>query len=118
MTLKSSHYTNIKGIAAIATTIWTSLFSIVGKVFVRVVLGRLQVLADRIYPESQCGFRANRSTTDMIFSYRQLQEKCQEQHMPLFTAFIDLAKVFDLISRQGLFQLMKKIGCPPQLLAS
>ena len=90
-----------------------SLLSIVGKVFARVVLVRLQVLAERIYPESQCGFRSKRSTVDMIFSIRQLQEKCREQQMPLYIAFIDLTKAFDLVSRQGLFQLLKKIGCPP-----
>ncbi|XP_018013086.1 uncharacterized protein LOC108670145 [Hyalella azteca] len=56
-----------------------SLLSIVGKVFARVVLGHLQALADRVYPESQCGFRAQRGTSDMIFSLRQLQEKCREQ---------------------------------------
>ena len=94
-----------------------SLLSIVGKVFARVVLARLQILANRIYPESQCGFRAKRSTVDMIFSVRQLQEKCREQQMPLYIAFIDLTKAFDLVSRTGLFQLLKKIGCPPQLLS-
>ena len=47
-----------------------SLLSVVGKVFARVVLARLQILADRIYPESQCGFRSGRSTVDMIFSVR------------------------------------------------
>ena len=31
-----------------------SLLNIVGKVFARLFLTRLQVLADRIYPESQC----------------------------------------------------------------
>ena len=55
-----------------------SLLSIVGKVFARVVLCRLQALASRVYPESQCGLRAGRSTVDMIFSPRQLHEKCQE----------------------------------------
>lgn len=53
-----------------------TLLSIVDKVFARVVLARLQlVLADRICLESQCGFRAERSTVEMIFSVRQLQEK-------------------------------------------
>ena len=51
----------------------------------------------------------------MILSIRQLQEKCREQQMPLYIAFIDLTKAFDLVSRQGLFQLLKKISCPPQL---
>ena len=59
-----------------------SLLSIVGKVFPRVILARLQKLAKRVYPESQCGFRAERSTVDMIVSLSQLQEKCREQQMP------------------------------------
>ena len=56
-----------------------SLLSVVGKVFAQVVLARLQILADRIYPESQCGFRSGRPIVDLIFSVRQLQEKCREQ---------------------------------------
>ena len=92
-----------------------SLLSIVGKVFARVILMPLQKLAERIYPESQCRFRAGRSTIDMIFSLRQLQEKCREQHMPLYIAFIDLTKAFDLVSRDGLFKVLPKFGCPPKL---
>ena len=94
-----------------------SLLSIVGKLFARIVLQRLQKLADRVYPESQCGFRANRSTIDMIFSLRQLQEKCREQQQPLYLAFIDLTKAFDLVSRDGLFKILPLIGCPPKLLS-
>ena len=37
--------------------------------------------------------------------------------MPLYMAFIDLTKAFDLVSRKGLFQLLQKIGCPPGLLS-
>ena len=37
--------------------------------------------------------------------------------MPLYIAFIDLTKAFDLVSRKGLLQLLKKIGCTPQLLS-
>ena len=93
-----------------------SLLSIVGKVIAR-VLARLQKLAERVYPESQCGFRAERSTIDMVFSVRQLQEKCREQQIPLFIAFIDLTKAFDLVNRDGLFKLLHKIGCPPIVLS-
>ena len=35
-----------------------SLLSVTGKAFARVILKRLQRLAERILPESQCGFRA------------------------------------------------------------
>ena len=112
-----SHYSRIKVITVIVTTIVESLFlSVVGKMFARVVLARLQILADRIYPESQCGFRSGRSTVDMIFSVRQLQEKCREQQ-PFYLAFIDLTKAFDMVNRTGLFKLLEKIGCPPKLLS-
>ena len=94
-----------------------SLLSIVGKCFARIVLKRLQKVAEQVYPESQCGFRAKRSTTDMVFSLRQLQEKCREQGQPLYMVFIDLTKAFDLVSRDGLFKILPKIGCPPTLLS-
>ena len=35
--------------------------------------------------------------------------------MPLYVAFIDLTKAFDLVSRDGLFKILPKIGCPPKL---
>ena len=69
-----------------------------------------------VYPKSPCGFRAGRSTTDMIFTVRQLQEKSREQGKPLYLAFIDLTKAFDLVIRKGLFQLLEKIGCSSTLI--
>lgn len=53
-------------------------------------------LAERVHPESQCGFQAERSTVDKIFSLQQLQVTCREQHKPLYIAFIYLTKAFDL----------------------
>ena len=93
-----------------------SLLSITGKVFARVILKRLQTIAERVLPESQCGFRAGRSTMDMIFSLRQLQEKSREQGKPLFVCFVDLTKAFDTVSRSGLYSVLRRIGCPPTLL--
>ena len=53
----------------------------------------------------------------MIFSLRQLQEKCRKQNQPLYLAFIDLTKAFDLVSRDGLFKMLPIIGYPPKLLS-
>ena len=92
-----------------------SLLSVIGKAFAKAILIRQQKLTERVYPESHCGFRAGRSTIDMVFSLRQLQEKCRKQQTPLYFAFIDLTKVFDLVGRDGLFQILPKIGCPPRL---
>ena len=53
----------------------------------------------------------------MICSLRQLQEKCREQRTPLYVAFIDLTKAFDLVNRDALFKILTKIDCPPTLLS-
>ena len=53
----------------------------------------------------------------MNFTLRQLQGKCREQGKPLYVAFIDLTKAFDLVSRDGLFKILAKISCPPTLLS-
>ena len=47
----------------------------------------------------------------MIFTARQVQEKCQEQNVDLYMTFVDLTKVFDTVS-QGLWKIMAKFGCP------
>ena len=49
-----------------------SLFSVIGKLISSAVLARLQLLANRIYMESQCSLRAGRSAFDMMLSIRQL----------------------------------------------
>jgi exonuclease III len=95
-----------------------SLLSVAGKVLARVMLARLTALiAEEIMPETQCGFRQNRSTVDMMFVSRQLMEKCREQHRTLYVAFVDLSKAFDTVDRVLLWELLKKCGCPPKYIS-
>jgi len=84
-----------------------------------VLLNRLSAHVDElgILPESQCGFRTGRGTTDMIFSARQLQEKYQEQYKDLYLVFIDLIKAFDSVNRPGLWVILSKIGCPHKFIS-
>ena len=53
----------------------------------------------------------------MIFTARQLQEKCQEQKVDLYMTFVDLTKAFDTVSREGLWKIMAKFGCPAKFIA-
>lgn len=95
-----------------------SLLSVAGKVLARIMLMRLlECVAEDVLPESQCGFRRQRSTVDMIFVARQLQEKCREQNRDLFVVFIDLTKAFDTVQRPMLWSVLEKFGCPPNFLA-
>ena len=47
---------------------------------------------------------------DKIFSTRQLQEKCVEQHVPLYQVFVHLTKA---VNRDALWKINRKVGCPP-----
>ncbi|WP_293703594.1 hypothetical protein, partial [Thiolapillus sp.] len=79
-----------------------TLFSSAGKILARVLLNRLiPTIAQENTPESQCGFRSNRGTVDMIFVLRQIQEKCREQNMGLYAAFVDLTLILSAVMDRG-----------------
>ena len=93
-----------------------SLLSIAGKILCKVIINRLNThLLDEIVPESQCGFRKNRGTVDMIFCARKIQEKGKEQNKDLYILFVDLTKAFDTVSRPGLWCILPRIGIPPKM---
>ena len=52
----------------------------------------------------------------MIFVLRQIQEKCRKQNIGLDATFVDLTKAFDTVSRDGLWKILARIGCPPKFL--
>ena len=90
-----------------------SFLSIAGKIFARILLNRLSThITPEVVPETHCGFRGNRSTVGMIYCLRQLQEKCIEQDRPLYMVIVDFSKAFDTVGRTGLWQLLRKYGCP------
>lgn len=107
-----------KGDRAICGNSWgISLLSTSGKVLTKILLTRiLNSIAEQVLPESQCGFRKERSTADMVFVARQLQEKSVEQHQNLYMVFVDLAKAFDTVNRPLLWEALQKFGCPPTFL--
>ena len=75
-----------------------TLLSVAGKILACVLLNRfIPTIAQENTPESQCGFRSNRGTVDMIFVLRQIQEKCREQNMGLYAAFVDLTLILSAV---------------------
>ena len=71
-----------------------------GKVLLKVIAGRLSDYWERggILPEEQCGFRPYRSTVDMVFVVRRLQELARKD-TPMFMCFVDLTKAYDSVDR-------------------
>ena len=94
-----------------------TLFSSAGKMLALVLLNRLiPTIAQENTPESQCGFRSNRGTVDMISVMRQIRKNCREQNLGVYVSFVDLSKAFDAVSRDGLWKILARLGCPPEFL--
>ena len=93
-----------------------SLLSAVGKVLADVILQRLHLLVESMYPQSQSGYRNGSSTVDGIFTLRQLMEKTRELRRCLYIAFVDFVKAFDTVNCELLFIILRKLGCPPKFI--
>ena len=80
-----------------------SLVAHAGKVLLKVIAGSLSDYCERenILPEEQCGFRPQRSTVDMMFVVRRLQELARKKDTHLYLCFVDLTKAYDYAGRPG-----------------
>ena len=68
------------------------------KILLKIIARRLSEYCERvgILLEEQSGFRPNRSTTDMMFVIRRLQELARKRRISLYVSFIDLTKAYGL----------------------
>ena len=89
-----------------------------GKVLLKIVATRLSAYCEarNLLPEEQCEFRPHRSTTDMMFAVRRLQELGRKARVPLFLCFTDLQKAYDSVDRTLLWQVLARFGTPPQMI--
>ena len=83
-------YDNYRGI---------SLMSIVGKVYNRILLNRLQRFIDPLLDHTQNGFRRGRATTGHILALRRIIEEYDRHGKHSILTFIDFKKAFDSINR-------------------
>ena len=77
-----------------------SLVAHAGKILLKIIARRLSDYCERlgVLLEEQSGFRPNRSTTDMMFVIRRLQELARKKRIPLYVCFIDLTKAYDSVN--------------------
>ena len=81
-----------------------SLIAHAGNILLKIIARRLSEPCEcvGILPEEQSGFRPNRSTTDVMFVIRWLQELARKKRIPLYVCFIDLTKAYDSVDRTPL----------------
>ena len=95
-----------------------SLAAHAGKVLIKIVANRLGDFREEagIPPEEQCGFRPQRSTTDVMFVVRRLQELGRTTNTSLDIYFIDLAKAYDSVDRVLLWEVLARFGVSPRMI--
>ena len=96
-----------------------SLLSHAGKVLQKIVANRLSdyCKAHGILPDDQCGFRPERSTVDVLFVVRRLQELARRRRIPLYMSFVDLQKAYDSADRELLRKVMARAGVLEEMIA-
>ncbi|CAB1119068.1 unnamed protein product [Ectocarpus sp. CCAP 1310/34] len=70
-----------------------------------------------ILPEEQCGFRPGRSTVNMLFVVRRLQELARRRSIPLYMCFVDLQKAHDPVDQELLWRMLARAGILEEMIA-
>ena len=90
-----------------------SLLSCVSKLFAAILNKRLldYVKDKNILPENQLGFVSGNRTSDAhILLHNIIQKYCHKESKKIYSCFVDFSKAFDNISRNILFEKLKKYG--------
>ena len=93
-----------------------SFLSLPGKVYAKCLERKCQEIVESKLEDGQCGFRPGRSTTDQIFTLKQIFEKSWEYGKDLFACFVDLEKAYDRVPRDKLWKVLQEYGVNGQLL--
>ena len=87
-----------------------------GKVYAKCLERKCREIVESKLEDGQCGFRPGRSTTDQIFTLKQIFEKSWEYGKDLFACFVDLEKAYDRVPRDKLWKVLQEYGVDGQLL--
>ena len=104
-----SDYNNYRGI---------SLMSIVGKLYNKLLLTRIQPYISKLLRGNQNGFRGNRGTSELILALRRLLEILSKKNSNggVFT-FIDFKKAFDSINRNRMMKILRAYGVSEKVIS-
>jgi hypothetical protein len=86
------------------------------KVLSKILSSRLEPYAEAFVSEYQAGFRRQRSTSDQMFSIRQIVQKSYEMNVETLHLFIDFRAAYDSIDREGLWNIMAESRFPHKLI--
>ena len=86
------------------------------KILSNILFARISPFTENIIGNYQCGFRKNRSTTNQIFTLRQIMEKTKEFGIETHHLFIDFKSAYDTVRREQLYNAMSEFNIPNKLI--
>ena len=84
------------------------LVNMIRKILSSLVLKEIQEFAEKYVSLTQSGYRPNRSTCDIIWTYRWFMAITEKYQETLYMMGIDLSKAFDCIDRFKLLQILEE----------
>ena len=81
------------------------MFSVIGKIYARIIVDRVRKMTEGLIDNVQGGFRAGMGFVDQIFTLKQIGEKAREKKCRVYVGFMDLEK--DRVKREVLWQVLR-----------
>ncbi len=85
---------------------------ILAKLFAMILDKRMSEWVEKhgLCAKGQIGFRKDYRTTDQLFILQTMIEHSKAKKKPLYCYFVDFKKVFDIMSREVLWQVLASLG--------
>ena len=68
-------------------------------------------------PDTQCGFRAGRSTTQLLAAIWNIQQHGNDSNAPIVAVFLDFRRAFDSPPKRLILDRLAHLGAPLQFLS-
>ena len=87
------------------------------KLFNKGLLSRLKPIIDLQLSQCQSGFRAGRSTTELVMALRCVIDTCRVTNMTASLVFVDFQKAFDTLHRPSIPIILSQYNVPNCLIS-
>ena len=93
-----------------------TLLSVGYKVLANLLFRNLVNICDTQLGDYQAGFRRNKSTSDHIFTIRQILEKYREYNKDNYHLFIDFKQAYDSVHRHSVWNILAQYNVPSKMI--